>query len=334
MEDCRASMNIPSSLDRARQIIEWRSIDLTSTNALLPTGAHSDEVRDAPNGGRASNRLHRYALQAVSYLRLTNRSFSYMDGIRHAVLRLFQTVVLLALWQSVKLMTDSVLFPSPAGVFAAFWQIVIRGDVQGNTLQWNLWISLVRVMYGFLWALITGIPLGILLGLSARTYGWLKVIVEPARFVPPLAWVPVATIFLSGNARYTFIIWLGTFFPILLASMGGVHNVERSLWEVGETLGGNRLQLVWKIVLPSSAPTIAAGARLGLGIGWACIVAAEMIGGASVGIGSMIYNYGELIRVDAVIVGIIAIGFLGYFLNETFLAFERYLFPWQKNIKL
>ncbi len=120
----------------------------------------------------------------------------------------------------------------------------------------------------------------------------------------------------------------------MLSSMAGVHNVERSLWEVGETLGGNRGQLVWKIVLPSSAPTIAAGARLGLGIGWACIVAAEMIGGASVGIGSMIYNYGELIRLDAVVVGIIAIGFLGYFLNEIFLAFERYLFPWQKNIKL
>jgi hypothetical protein len=114
-------MDIPSSLDRARQIIEWRSVALTSTDALLPTGAHSDEVRDAAHGGRASNRLHRYALQVASYLRLTNRPFSYMDGIRHAVLRLFQIAVLLALWQSVKLMTDSVLFPSPAGVFAAFW---------------------------------------------------------------------------------------------------------------------------------------------------------------------------------------------------------------------
>lgn len=241
---------------------------------------------------------------------------------------------LLALWQAVKLTTDSVLFPSPAGVLRAFEQIVAQGDVQGNTLQWNIWISLVRVMYGFLWALITGIPLGILLGLSARTYGWLKVIVEPVRFVPPLAWVPVATIFLTGDARYTFIIWLGAFFPVLLGSMAGVHNVERSLWEVGETLGGNRWQLVWKIVLPSSAPMIAAGARLGLGTGWACIVAAEMIGGASVGIGSMIYSYGELIRIDAVIVGIITIGFLGYFLNELLSIMERYLFPWRNDIKL
>jgi ABC-type nitrate/sulfonate/bicarbonate transport system permease component len=327
-------MNIPSSLDHARQIIELRSMHLTSTDALPSEDSDSVGVRNAPRDGRRASRLYRRALQLASKLRLTNGSFGYMDRIRYALPGLSQILLLLALWQSVKFMTDSVLFPSPAGVLAAFWQIVTAGDVQGNTLQWNLWVSLIRVMHGFLWALITGIPLGIFLGLSARAYGWLKVIVEPARFVPPLAWVPVATIFLSGSARYTFIIWLGTFFPILLASMGGVHNVERSLWEVGETLRGNRWQLVWKIVLPSSAPTIAAGARLGLGIGWACIVAAEMIGGASVGIGSMIYNYGELIRVDAVVVGIIAIGFLGYFLNEVFLAFERYLFPWQNNIKL
>lgn len=327
-------MNIPSSLDHARQIIELRSIDLTSTDDLPSEDSDSVEVRNAARDGRRPSGLYRRALQLANNMRLTKGSFGWVNSIRHALPGLFQILLLLALWQSVKLMTDSVLFPSPAGVLAAFWQIATAGDVQGNTLQGNLWVSLVRVMHGFFWALITGIPLGIFLGLSARTYGWLKVIVEPARFVPPLAWVPVATIFLSGSARYTFIIWLGTFFPILLASMAGVHNVERSLWEVGETLGGKRWQLVWKIVLPSSAPTIAAGARLGLGIGWACIVAAEMIGGASVGIGSMIYNYGELIRVDAVVVGIIAIGFLGYFLNEVFLAFERYLFPWQKNIKL
>ncbi|WP_426440298.1 ABC transporter permease [Bradyrhizobium genosp. P] len=327
-------MNIPSSLDHAQQIVELRSIDLTSADPLPSEDSDSVEVRNAPRDGPHPSRLYRRALQLVGNLRLTNGSFGYLDGIRYVLPGLSQILLLLALWQSVKLMTDSVLFPSPADVLAAFWQLVTAGDVQGNTLEWNLWVSLVRVMRGFLWALITGIPLGIFLGLSARTYGWLKVIVEPARFVPPLAWVPVATIFLSGSARYTFIIWLGTFFPVLLASMAGVHNVERSLWEVGETLGGKRWQLVWKIVLPSSAPTIAAGARLGLGIGWACIVAAEMIGGASVGIGSMIYNYGELIRVDAVVVGIIAIGFLGYFLNEIFLALETYLFPWQKNIKL
>lgn len=257
-----------------------------------------------------------------------------MNIIHNLFFRFLQILALLALWQSVRFMTDSVFFSSPAEVFKAFWQLTTVGDLQGYTLQWNLWISLVRVMHGFLWGLITGIPLGIFLGLSSGAYKWLKIIVEPSRFVPPLAWVPLAIIFLSGEARYAFIIWLGTFFPILITTMAGVHNVERSLWEVGKTLGGNWWQLIWKIVLPSSAPHIAAGARLGLGTGWACIVAAEMIGGESVGIGRMIINYGELIRVDAVIVGMIVIGLLGYFLNEILLLLEEYLFPWQKNVKL
>jgi len=254
--------------------------------------------------------------------------------IRNTFFRFLQILVLLALWQSVRFMTDSVFFTSPAEVFKAFWQLATVGDIQGYTLQWNLWISLVRVMHGFLWGLITGIPLGIFLGLSSRAYNWLKIIVEPSRFVPPLAWVPLAIIFLSGDARYTFIIWLGTFFPVLITTMAGVHSVERSLWEVGKSFGGTRWQLVCKIVLPSSVPHIAAGARLGLGTGWACIVAAEMIGGESVGIGRMIINYGELIRLDAVVVGMIVIGLLGYCLNEILLLLQIYLFPWQEKIKL
>src|SRR5258708_34438523 len=245
-------MNIPSSLDHARQIIELRSIDLTSTSDLESEDSDAVGVRNGSRDGRRPSGIYRRALQLVSNMRLTKGSFGRVNSIRYALPGLFQILLLLALWQSVKLMTDSVLFPSPAGVLAALWQIATAGDVQGNTLQENLWVSLVRVTHGFFWALITGIPLGIFLGLSARTYGWLKVIVEPARFVPPLAWVPVATIFLSGSARYTFIIWLGTFFPILLASMAGGHSVGRSLWEVGGTLGGKRWQLVWKIVLPSS----------------------------------------------------------------------------------
>jgi NitT/TauT family transport system permease protein len=119
-----------------------------------------------------------------------------------------------------------------------------------------------------------------------------------------------------------------------MTTMAGVHGVDRSLWEVGKTFGGSRMQLVLKIVLPSSAPHIAAGARLGLGTGWACIVAAEMIGGESVGIGRMIINYGELLRLDSVVAGMIMIGLLGYFLNEMLLSLERYFFPWQRKIKI
>lgn len=257
-----------------------------------------------------------------------------MNILRTVFFRTLQIAALVALWQLLHGVTKSVFFTSPAEVARAFWQLSTVGDLQGITLQRNLWTSLFRVLHGFAWGLLTGIPLGLLLGLSAPAYRWLKVVIEPVRFIPPLAWVPLAIIFLSGEARYAFIIWLGTFFPVLITTMSGVHSVDRSLWEVGQTFRGTRLQLIWKIVLPSSAPHIAAGARLGLGTGWACIVAAEMIGGESVGIGRMIVNYGELIRLDAVVVGMIVIGLLGYFLNEMLLGLERYLFPWQRKVKM
>lgn len=257
-----------------------------------------------------------------------------MNFIRKAFLRSLQIAVLVALWQLVHFLTKSVFFTSPVEVFKAAWQLTTVGDIQGITLQRNLWTSFFRVLHGFAWGLVTGIPLGLFLGLSSGAYKWLKIIIEPARFIPPLAWVPLAIIFLNGEARYVFIIWLGTFFPVLMTTMSGVHSVDTALWEVGKSFRGSHLQLIWKIVLPSSAPHIAAGARLGLGTGWACIVAAEMIGGESVGIGRMIVNYGELIRLDAVVVGMIVIGLLGYILNEILLGLERYSFPWQRKVKL
>jgi ABC-type nitrate/sulfonate/bicarbonate transport system permease component len=254
--------------------------------------------------------------------------------LRTGLTRILQIAALLALWQVVHFFTQSVFFTSPTEVFKAFWQLSTVGDMQGITLQKNLWTSFFRVLHGFLWGLVTAVPLGVLLGLSNRAYDWLKIIIEPARFIPPLAWIPLAIIFLSGEARYAFIIWLGVFFPVLITTMSGVHSVDRSLWEVGKTFRGSTLQLIWKIVLPSIAPHIASGARLGLGTGWACIVAAEMIGGESVGIGRMIVNYGELIRLDAVVVGMIVIGLLGYALNELLLTFERYCFPWRQKVTL
>lgn len=257
-----------------------------------------------------------------------------MNILNKTLFRFFQIIVLLTLWQIIFGMTKSVFFTSPMEVMKALWKLTLDGDIQGITLQKNLWTSLFRVLHGFMWGLITGIPLGLFLGLSNTAYKWMKIIIEPTRFIPPLAWVPIAIIFLSGEARYAFIIWLGTFFPILMTTMAGVHGVDRSLWEVGKTFGGSRMQLVLKIVLPSSAPHIAAGARLGLGTGWACIVAAEMIGGESVGIGRMIINYGELLRLDSVVAGMIMIGLLGYFLNEMLLSLERYFFPWQRKIKI
>jgi NitT/TauT family transport system permease protein len=116
--------------------------------------------------------------------------------------------------------------------------------------------------------------------------------------------------------------------------MTGVQGMDHRLVEVAQVLGATRLQVVRRIVIPAVVPAVLAGGRLGIGIGWACIVAAEMIGGESTGLGRMIVSYGELLQIDAVVVGMLAIGLLGYVLNELFLLGERRLLPWRKSARV
>lgn len=241
------------------------------------------------------------------------------------------TVILL--WQGLTLVVHSSFFPTPSRVWQTFWLLTRQVDVQGSTLPQETWLSLGRVWRGFGLALIAGIPVGLIFGLSDRAYSWSKFLVEPVRFIPPLAWVPLAIIFLKGESRYTFIIWIGAVFPVILTTMAGVKAVDSKFWEVGQVLGASRWQAITKIAVPAAAPHMLAGARLGLGTGWACIVAAEMVGGGAGGLGSLIINYGQLLQINAVVVGMIIIGMLGYIFNEIFLIAERQLFPWRRSIK-
>lgn len=240
----------------------------------------------------------------------------------------------LVLWQLSTLVVRSVFFPSPRAVAQAAVRLTLEGDTQGRVLLLHAWVSLLRVLKGFVVATLLAVPAGIAFGLSERAYAAIKGLLEPIRFIPPLGWVPLAIIFLSGENRYTFIISLGAFFPVLVSTMAGVQAMDHRLIEVGQVLGASRPQLIAKLVLPAVLPAVVSGARLGMGIGWACIVAAEMIGGESTGLGRMIVSYGELLQIDAVVVGMLAIGVLGYVLNEAFLLLERRLFPWRRAARI
>jgi ABC-type nitrate/sulfonate/bicarbonate transport system permease component len=240
----------------------------------------------------------------------------------------------LVLWQALTLVVRSAFFPSPRAVAETAARLAVEGDTQGRVLALHAWVSLWRVLKGFALATLAAVPAGIAFGLWERAYAAAKGLLEPIRFIPPLGWVPLAIIFLGGESRYTFIISLGAFFPILISTMSGVQGMDHRLIEVAQVLGASRWQVIAKIVLPATLPAVVAGARTGLGVGWACIVAAEMIGGESTGLGRMIVSYGELLQIDAVVVGMLTIGTLGYLLNELFLLLERRLFPWRRSARV
>jgi NitT/TauT family transport system permease protein len=157
---------------------------------------------------------------------------------------------------------------------------------------------------------------------------------EPLRFIPPIAWIPLVVILLSGYARYVLIIWLGAFFPILLSTVAGVKRTSSVLVDVAKSFGADSKSIVLEVVVPSALPEVAAGMRIGLGVGWMCIVAAEMIGGETVGLGRLILRYAQLLQIDVVIVGMVTIGLLGLVMNELFLQAEKRLFRWRKEVKV
>jgi NitT/TauT family transport system permease protein len=238
------------------------------------------------------------------------------------------------LWQAAARASDSAFFPGPASVAIAYKDILLEGDLQGYTLWSHIWASLVRVFAGFAVASITGAALGLVLGLKRPLYEATKIVLEPVRFIPPIAWIPLAIVLLSGFSRYVFIIWIGAFFPILVGTMAGIMRVSPLLVDVSKVFGARRLFVVLRVVVPGALPEIVAGMRIGLGVGWMCIVAAEMIGGESLGLGRLMMNYSELLRVDMVIVGMIAIGVIGYATNEALILAERRLFPWRRELKV
>jgi ABC-type nitrate/sulfonate/bicarbonate transport system permease component len=257
-----------------------------------------------------------------------------LQGARTAGLTAGALGVAVLAWYTAATLSGSMFFPKPLQVVDAFREILTRGDIQGYSLWEHIWASLVRVFAGFAAASLTGVGLGMLLGLKRTAYDATKSVLEPVRFIPPIAWIPLAIVLLSGFSRYVFIIWIGAFFPVLVATMAGIQRVSPLWVDVSKAFGARRPFIIARVVVPGALPEIVAGMRIGLGVGWMCIVAAEMIGGESVGLGRLMINYSELLRVDMVIVGMITIGVIGYVTNELLLGLEGRLFGWRRQVKV
>jgi len=242
--------------------------------------------------------------------------------------------IFLLVWESLARLLKNPFFPPPTLVFETFTDLLIHGDIEDVKLGMHALQSLTRIFGGFGAACLLGIPLGLLMGLYARVYDSTKVIIEPIRFIPPVAWIPIVIVLLVGFFRFVFVIWLGAFFPIFIGTLLSVRQVNPLHIDVPKSFGASRLYIVWKIILPSVLPDVLTSMRVGLGIAWECIMAAEMIGGERVGLGIMILKYAQLIRMEAIIVGIVVIGIIGFCLNEIFILVEKKIFRWKEVIAI
>jgi NitT/TauT family transport system permease protein len=148
------------------------------------------------------------------------------------------------------------------------------------------------------------------------------------RQIPPIAWIPIAVfVFIYGEV--IFIVFIGVVFPLILNTAHGVRSVNIKLIESAQTLGANGAQILRKVIIPASLPSILTGSRIGLGVGWMCIVAAEMIADIPVGLGYHVWNTATLGHYSEMVATMGVIGLVGYLMNEVILITDRRSLKWR-----
>jgi ABC-type nitrate/sulfonate/bicarbonate transport system permease component len=245
---------------------------------------------------------------------------------RRNMLAVASIVAALVLWWIVTAfgLMDKVLLPPPVEVAGAFWRSLWDG-----TLAMHVGISLLRVLEGFLIALLIAVPVGVLMGSSQVARGLVEPIVELLRPIPPIAMIPLAILWFGiDELSKVLIIAYGAFFPILLNTIAGFQEVDRTHVRAAQTLGASRLQIFRDVVLRSAYPFIVVGARLGMGMAFIVLVAAELIA-SSAGLGYLINDGRYSFRTDQIFLGMISIGILGFMLNKGLLEAERHLLKWK-----
>lgn len=252
----------------------------------------------------------------------------WLPGIRR-LKNLGLLLVVLLLWQvtSTYLLdrTTAVLLPPPSAIVRAFWEMIQTGD-----LFIHLRDSLSREIVAFIWA-TSAIPLAIAMGWSKAVHDQVDPLIEVLWPVPPLAWIPLSILWFGiGDIQNQFIIFLGMFFPILLNTITGVQNIEPNVIRAARCLGASEARILRRIVLRAALPQIITGIRIGLGVGWMALVAAELVG-ANSGLGFLINDARTLLRTDIVIVGMITIGIVGLIIDRSIRLFGRRLMPWSRT---
>lgn len=236
---------------------------------------------------------------------------------------------LLWIWWAVTAagLIEPLFLPSPQSILARGWKLLNEGYVDA-TLWQHLGASLWRIGLALLFAVICAIPLGIAIGRSRLVRGLLDPLIEFYRPIPPLAYLPLIVIWCGiGELSKVLLIYLAIFAPIVIATASGVRNVDPARLRAAQALGATPAQLILHVVLPSALPDILTGIRIGLGVGWSTLVAAELIA-AQRGLGFMVQSAAQFLVTDVVILGILLIAVIAFALELGLRALQRKLAPW------
>ncbi|HGU9818330.1 TPA: taurine ABC transporter permease TauC [Enterobacter chuandaensis] len=244
-------------------------------------------------------------------------------------------LVLLAVWWIVAAQAwiSPLFLPPPGQVLAKLITIAGPQGFMDATLWQHLGASLARILVALLAAVIIGIPVGIAMGLSPTVRGILDPLIELYRPVPPLAYLPLMVIWFGiGETSKILLIYLAIFAPVAMSALAGVKSAQQVRIRAAQSLGASRAQVLLFVILPGALPEILTGLRIGLGVGWSTLVAAELIA-ATRGLGFMVQSAGEFLATDVVLAGIAVIAVIAFGLELGLRVLQRRLTPWHGEIQ-
>ena len=232
---------------------------------------------------------------------------------------LVMLILLLTVWQ-ILCMKPGATLPSPTKIWSEAYDLIVDpffvAGPQDIGLGWRVLISLQRVAIGYGFAAVIGIMLGTIIGQSIWAMRGLDPIFQVLRTISPLAWLPISlAAFRDSQPSAIFVIFITSVWPIIINTAVGIRNIPQDYRNVARVLRLNHLEFFWKIMIPSAAPYIFTGLRIGIGLSWLAIVAAEMLTGG-VGIGFFIWDAWNSSRLSDIVVALAYIGIVGFILDR------------------
>ena len=254
------------------------------------------------------------------------------SGRRSAWIGIATVAFLCAAWYVLTTVTGTISsgrFPAPIEVWQATKQIVVQGYADAR-LHEHVLHSVKLVALGFAAAVGIGVPLGLLMGFDRRAEALVNPVFLLLRPIPPLAWIPLAIVWLGlGDAAKVLIIWLAAFVPSVINSYAGVRTIDPTLFEAARTLDIRGWMLVREILLPGAAPMIFTGLRLSLQACWTTLVAGELIG-AIAGLGHVLYQSSLDIFPAMILVGMMAVAVTAGVMTKMLEWVELRAMPWRR----
>lgn len=235
-------------------------------------------------------------------------------------------VILYWLYMGSAGMINKALLPTLPKMLSTAWKLISSG-----ALWSDISVSILRVLRGYFVGASLGIVIGTLMGLFRPVRNILNSVVAVLRPIPMMALIPLFILWLGiGETCKTALIALGTFWSVLLNTIHGIQSVDPKLLEVSKVLEKNKMTVFRQVYLPSALPAIITGLRLGMGIAWSCVVAAEMLA-ASQGLGYMLMFSREMSRPDKLMVGVFTIGLIGLAIDKGLLFIQNKILWWDKK---